>query len=309
MTTLAQSFHALKMSVSKQLDSMNTPVKELHEVVVSLYPYAAIPKSLMARLEGAANCQDYFTIITIHGMWNYINHHLLECIVEKLIPRDNDMRKAIALHGSNVTEFAAKTHIDDYIDVCSRKLSETLVVEHAIPHPTMFIPFQLQLEPSIQRKCLHSVLTLQNHLMKHFSLPHPTLMLGSVGRGSTVIVFQFPQVEMERVCSVANTSSGFFRDLNVESVTIGNQFQYSQNTSVPTSQEVSKSCHPPISIKLLFYVLARQEVMSYRIVSTMVNFLVKRVCFHINFDPRAYVLVSNLLSVIYVSGVFLQSWR
>ena len=239
MIALAQSFHTLKLSVSKQIDAMNVTIKKLHKVVVSLYPHAAIPNPMMAKLEGALNCQEYFTIITKHGMWSYINYHLLQCLVERLVPQDSGMTKEIAMHGSNVMEFVAKTCIDDYIDSVSRKTSKTTEVDHATrPAPAMFAPFQFRLKPYFQRKSMRTILTLQGRVMKHFSLPHPTLLLDSIRKGSTIIDFQFVQVEMERVYSVADTSSGFFRDLNVESVTIGNQFQHQYDAPTPAMHEV-----------------------------------------------------------------------
>ena len=229
IVTLAQSFESLKTSVLKELDSMNVTVQQLHEVVAGVYPDNAIPKPMMVEIEAASSHHDFFTVITRHGMWNYINHHLLECIVEG-VPRENQLRKELAQHKEKVEEFAQKTPIHDYIDSCSSQVSATtanvLPVDHYAPDPAMFASFQLKLDLSIKSQSLQVILALQSRVMKQFSFPHPTLLLGAINRGSVVINWHFPRVEMERVCSVANSSQYFFKELNMKAVNIDNQFQY-----------------------------------------------------------------------------------
>ena len=88
------------------------------------------------------------------------------------------------------------------------------------PDPAMFVPFQLTFSDKLLSHSMGVIARLQNHVMKHFSLPHPTLLLGAVSRGSTVVSFHFPHVELERVSSLARKSSGFFSELNVETVSI-----------------------------------------------------------------------------------------
>ena len=209
---------------------MNITVQQLHEMVAGVYPDNAIPKPMMVQIEAASSHHDFFTVITRRGMWNYINHHLLECIVEKAVPRDNQLQKQLAQHKGKVEEFAQKTPIHDYIDSCSSQVSATtanvLPVDHYAPDPAMFASFQLQLDLSIESQSLQIILAFQSRVMKQFSFPHPTLLLGALHRGSVVINWHFPRVEMERVCSVANTSQYFFKEFNVKAVNIDNQFQY-----------------------------------------------------------------------------------
>ena len=89
------------------------------------------------------------------------------------------------------------------------------------PDPAMFVPFQLTFSDKLLSQSMGVIMRLQNHVMKHFSLPQPTLLLGAVSTGSTVVSFHFPRVE-ERVSSLARKSSGFFSELNVETVSIDN---------------------------------------------------------------------------------------
>ena len=210
---------------------MNVTVKQLHEVVVGVYPDGAIPKKLMMEMEAASSSHDFFAIITRHGMWNCINYHLLESIV----PRDNQLQKKLEQHKGRVVEFAQKTPVLDYIDLCSMKASEktanVLPFDQYASDPVMFAPFQLKLKLSAENRSLTVILSLQKHVMKQFSFLPPTLLLGTVSRGSIAITLHFPRVEMKRVCAVAKSSGEFFKEHDVETANIDNQFQYQQTIS------------------------------------------------------------------------------
>ena len=229
ITTLAQSFESLKSSVVKELNAVNVTVKRLHEVVVGVYPDGVIPKELLIEMEVASSSQDFFAIVTRHGMWNCINYHLLEGIVEKAVSQDNQLQKELEQHKGHVVEFAQKTPVLDYIDLHSMKASQktanVLPFDHHAPDPVMFAPFQLKLKLSAENQSLTVILSLQNHVMKQFSFLPPTLLLGTVSRGSIAITLHFPRVEMERVCAVAKSSGEFFKEHAVEAANIDNQFQ------------------------------------------------------------------------------------
>ena len=227
IATLAQSFESLQTIVFNELNLTKMDVKHLREAVLGVYRNKAIPRSIMTEIQAALCSRDLFTVITRHGMWSYINHHLLECMVEKVVPQHGHLQKEITMYKMNVMKFVKKTPISDYIDTCfqiaSGKIANVMPVHVFPPDPAMFVLLQLTVKLHSRNQCLDIILQLQNHVMKHFSLPHPTLLLGAVSRGSIVISFHFPRAELKRVCSLAGKSGGFFTELNVESVTIDNQ--------------------------------------------------------------------------------------
>ena len=255
IATLAQSFESLKSSVVKELNAVNVTVKRLHEVVVGVYPDGAVPKQLMMEMEAASSSQDFFAIITRHVMWNCISYHLLESVVGKAVSRDNQLQKELEQHKGHVVEFAQRTPVLDYIDLCSMKTSEKtaniLPFDQYAPDPAMFAPFQLKLKLAPENRSLTVVLALQNHVMKQFSFLPPTLLLGTVSRGSIAITLHFPRVEMKRVCAVTNSSSEFFKEHDVEAAYIENQFQYQQTISQydeVISTPLSLIAIPPLSL-------------------------------------------------------------
>ena len=235
IATLSHSFESLKTTVLKELDAMKVTVTQLREAVVSVYPKKAIPKSIMTEMQVTPCSQDLFTVITRHGMWNYINHHLLKCMVEKIVPQNNQLQNEIEVHKAKVESFFQKTPIHDYIDSCSQsasgKTANLMPVHEVPPDPAMFVPHRLTLRDKLTSQSLGLILRLQNCLMEQFSLPHPTLLFGAVHMGSIVITFYYPHVELERVRSLANSSSSFLSELNVKSVTNHNELQY-QNESL-----------------------------------------------------------------------------
>ena len=226
---LAQSFESLKTSASQKLEFENLKTKQIHKYLIRLYPDNAIPKPVAVELESAHSSLDYFSILTRYGMWSYINHHLLKMIIEEMVPRDNELRKQIVQYRDEVDIFACNTAIHDYIDLHQMKAVEAVAnvmpVDLHAPYPEMFTFFQMKFELSFANKSLKHILTIQQQLMKHFSLPHPTLLLGEVSRGSVAINWYFPQVETERICSVANSSEYFFREFNVIQVNIDDNFK------------------------------------------------------------------------------------
>ena len=236
IASLSHSFESLQTTVLKELDSMKVTVSQLCEAVVGAYPERAIPKSIMAELQAALSSQDLFTVITRHSMWNYVNHHLLEHVVKKTVPQNNVLQREIEIHKASVETFLQRApihgYIDSYFNFTSGKAANVMPVHEFPPDPAMFVPFQFTLTLPSQSQSMGVIMRLQSHVMKHFSLPHPTLLLGAVSRGSTVVTFHFPRVELERVTSLPNLSSRFFSELNVESVTIDSQLQY-QNRSLP----------------------------------------------------------------------------
>ena len=108
------------------------------------------------------------------------------------------------------------------VQIASGKIANIIPVHEFPPDPAIFALLQLTVRLLSQNQSLDIILQLHHHVMKHFSLPQPILLLGAVSRGSTVVNFHFPRVELKRVCSLAGKSGGFFTELNVESVTIDN---------------------------------------------------------------------------------------
>ena len=226
IAALSHSFELLQDAVLKELDLTKSNVSQLCEAVAGVYPDKSIPRSVMTEMQAATGSHNLFTVITRHGTWNYINHHLLEYMVEKTLPQNNHLQNEIEVHKRKVEAFLKRTSIHDYIDSCSElalgKTSNVMPVHEFPPDPDMFVPFQLTFSDKLLSQSMGVIVRLQNHVMKHFSLPHPTLLLGAVSTGSTVVSFHFPHVELERVSSLARKSSGFFSKLNVETVSIEN---------------------------------------------------------------------------------------
>ena len=102
IATATQSFESLQTAVLNELDLTKMNVRYLHEAVIGVYPDKAIPRSIVSEMQAVLCSKDLFTVITRHGMWNYINHHLLECMVEKVVPQHgpNSFRKDCKYHSS-----------------------------------------------------------------------------------------------------------------------------------------------------------------------------------------------------------------
>ena len=102
ITTLSHSFELLQEAVLKELNLTKSNVSQLHEAVAGVYPDKAIPKSIMTEMQAATGSHNLFAVITRHGMWNYINHHLLEYMVEKTLSQNNHLQNEIEVHKRKV---------------------------------------------------------------------------------------------------------------------------------------------------------------------------------------------------------------
>ena len=102
ITALSHSFELLQEAVLKELDLTKSNVSQLREAVAGVYPGKAIPKSVMTEMQAATGSHNLFAVITRHGMWNYINHRLLEYMVEKTVPQNNHLQNEIEVHKRKV---------------------------------------------------------------------------------------------------------------------------------------------------------------------------------------------------------------
>ena len=162
-----------------------------------------------------------------------MNCHLLKCIVEKFMPHGDEEQKQMKSYIAELEHFASATPIHKYIDVCQvlatapKSKKENLVpVDMYTPSPELFSCLKIKIELIAQHDKLSYVLKLQGHLMKHFSLYHPTLLLGSVTRGSVVIAWHFPVVETKHILPTAVSSSAFYKEHNIMQVTLDGDLVY-----------------------------------------------------------------------------------
>ena len=179
-------------------------------------------------MEAAPDTQSIFSILTRHGMWSYINYHLLEKIVDEYMPHDDEQQKQLKCYIEELEKFAGDTRIHEYIAVCQvltaapKPKQESLVpVDTHSPDPELFSCLTTKVELTAQLDKISHVLALQGHMMKHFSLSCPTLLLGSIRCGSVVINWHFPMAEIKRISSTAASSSDFFKEHSILQVTVG----------------------------------------------------------------------------------------
>jgi len=198
-----------------------------------LFPQNSIPNPVAEEMEAAPDTQSLFSIFTRHGMWNYMNYHLLKSFVDEFMPHDDEQQKQLKCYIKELEEFAGATLIHEYIAVCQvltaapKSKQESLVpVDVHSPDPELFLHLTTKVELTAQLEKMSHVLALQGHLMKHFSLPHPTLLLGSIRSGSVVINWHFPVAEIKRISSTAASSSDFFKEHSILQVTVGDQVVY-----------------------------------------------------------------------------------
>ena len=232
ISTLVQSFQSAQSSVAKKIQGTSIDLKKMHHFLIGLYPPYAIPNPMVEEMEAAPTTQSLFSILTRRGMWNYMNYHLLACIVDHYMPHDEE-QKHMKCYIAELELFARTTPINEYIVACqvlttaSKSKQESLVpVDTHSPDPELFSCLTTKVELTAQLDKLSHVLALQGHMMKHFSLPHPTLLLGSIRSGSVMINWHFPMAEIKRISSTAASSSDFFKEHSILQVTVGDQAVY-----------------------------------------------------------------------------------
>ena len=184
-------------------------------------------------------------------MWSFINYRLLESIIDEYTSYDDGEWKKLKCYIAELEQFARTTSIPEYIYVCqvltttprSKQESLTLGDTHS-PNPELFSCLKTEIELTKQHEKLSHVLKLQEHLMKHFSLYHPTLLLGRVTTGSVVIAWHFPAVETERIFSTAACSSVFYKEHNIMQVTLDGHLVYSDTmTAMTHGQQEVRRCY------------------------------------------------------------------
>ena len=231
------------------MDDVSIDLKKLCHFLISLYPRNSIPNPLAEELEAASTTQSLFNILTNHGLWTFMNYHLLKIFMDEYMPHDDEQQKQMKCYIADVEQFASATSIHEYIAICQvpttapKSKEESLVPAGAhSPDPELFSCLTTKVELSAQQEKLSHVLALWDYLMKHFSLSHPTLLLGSITSGSVVIKWHFPQVETKRISSTAVSSSDFYKEHNIVQVTINGQLVYGHTVTATAHgrQEVGR---------------------------------------------------------------------
>ena len=235
MSSLSQSFQSVQSSAAKKINVASIDLTKLVHFLISLYPRNSIPNPMAEEMEAAPDTQSLFGILTRHGMWSYVNYHLLEGIMNEYMSHDDEQHKQMKCYIAELEQFARATPILEYIAICQiftavpKPKQESLVpVDTHSPDPELFSCLTTKVELTTQLDKISHVLALQSHLMKHFSLPHPTLLMGSIRSGSVVINWHFPMTEIKRISSTAASmaSSDFFKEHSILQVTVGDQLVY-----------------------------------------------------------------------------------
>ena len=233
MSSLTQSFQSVQSSAAKKIDAASIDLTKLVHFLISLFPRNSIPNPVAEKMEAAPDTQSLFSILTRHGMWSYINYHLLKSFVDEYMPHDDEQQKQLKCYIAELEEFTGTTRIHEYIAECQvltaapKPRQESLVpVDTHSPDPELFSCLTTKVELTAQLDKISHVLALQGHMMKHFSLSRPTLLLGSIRCGSVVINWHFPMAEIKRISSTAASSSDFFKEHSILQVTVGDQVVY-----------------------------------------------------------------------------------
>ena len=246
LSALSQFYESVQTSVSRKIDAVCTNKTKLHHFLIQIYPPNTIPNPIIDEIKAASNTQNLFRILTQHGMWSYVNYHLLECIVSEYIPHDDEVQKQLQHYIGQFKVFAQTASIQVYIDACKMfsaaslldQGNETPVCMH-MPDPALFSCLKIKIQVAAPKQLIH-LLKLRSHLMKQLYLPHPTLLLGKIGRGSVVIKWYFPAVAVGRILTSASSCSDFFREHNIVQVNINDQLVYEDAVTAGTQQQVER---------------------------------------------------------------------
>lgn len=246
LSALSQLYESVQTSVSKKIDAICMNKTKLHHFLIEIYPPNTIPNPIIDEMEAASSTKSLFCILTRCGMWSYVNYHLLECIVNEYIPHDDEVQKQLQHYIRQLEVFARTASIHVYIDACrmfsAASLSDQgkeIPVDIYIPDPALFTCLKIKIQVRAPKQLIH-LLKLQGHLTKQFFLPHPTLLLGEIGRGSVLVKWYFPAVETGRILTSASSCSDFYREHNIVQVNINDQLVYEYDLTAGAQQQVGR---------------------------------------------------------------------
>ena len=229
----------------RRLQNRGIKVEDIKIFLVTIYssPNSRDGSDIVTTvLESAKSLEEIFRALSKYGLWDYLNYHLLQSIIEEFASDDSELKYMMEQYQKDLTGHALTMEIQMYLEATQYKFpvittsdNENLADEIVPPLPPQqkckfFKKLSIKSKVNVTDHSLNYVYNLWCSLANQFSLPHPAMILKTIAKGCLDITWLIPFNLVEHITKMAQETSSMFAKERVLRVMLEEQCIYSVMT-------------------------------------------------------------------------------
>ena len=173
-----------------------------------------------------ANISEMFEMLTVEGVWDFMNYYLLESIIEEY--GDDRTMAMMERYKQDLTGYLLVTKIKDYLDAVDLEHPTHRILP--IPQEELFSLLTTKTDGvNITNQSLKYVKDLWESLQKQFSLPKHILVLYKIGDGCLEITWRIPSESAAYIIRKAKESDRYFKEKQFFRVSVDGVHIYTES--------------------------------------------------------------------------------
>ena len=235
-------FSILVTKSRRKLQSRKINVDDVQTFLVTMY---SSPDSkdgsdtVTTVVESAKSLDEIFRALSKHRLWDYLNYHLLQSIIEAFADDDDELNGMMEQYQEDLTGYILTLRIQEYLDATKHPIAMSdsdNSVDEVVPLKQKYELFRkltAKCEVNVTNHTLSYVIDLWQSLAKQFALPRPALILHDIAEGCIGITWLIPANLVKHITRMAQESANMFAEENVLRVTLEEQCIYPMETELP----------------------------------------------------------------------------
>ena len=235
-------FATLVTKSHRRLQNRGIKVEDIQLFLVTIY---SSPNSrdggdiVTTVVESAKSLEEIFRALSKYGLWDYLNYHLLQSIIEEFASDDCELKCMMEQYQKDLTGHALTMEIQMYLEathyefpVITTSDNENVAEEVVPPLPpqqkcNFFKKLSIKSKANVTDHSLNYVYNLWHSLANQFFLPRPAMILNNIAKGCIDITWLIPSNLVKHVTRKARETANMFAKQYVLRVMLEEQCIYS----------------------------------------------------------------------------------
>ena len=240
-------FSLLVTKSHKKLQVRKVDVDDVQMFLVTMYssPDSKDGSDMVAAVvESARSLDEIFRALSKHRLWDYLNYHLLQSIIEAFARDDKELNSMMEQYQEDLTGHILTLRIQTYLDATKHPIAMSdsdNSADEVVPLEQKYELFRkltAKYRVNVTNHTLSYIIDLWQSLAKQFALPRPAMVLHDIAEGCIGITWLIPANLVKHVMRMAGESANMFAEENVLRVTLEEQCIYPIETETATLENV-----------------------------------------------------------------------
>ena len=235
-------FSILVTKSHRKLQSRKIDVDDVQMFLVTMY---SSPDSkdgsdtVTAVVESARSLDEIFCQLSRHRLWDYLNYHLLQSIIEAFADDDKELNGMMEQYQEDLTGYVLTLRIQTFLEATKHPIAtidSDNSPDEVVPlrqNHRLFKKLTVKCEVNVTNHTLSYVINLWRSLAKQFALPQPAMILHDIAEGCIGIMWLIPTNLVKYVTRMAQETTNMFAEENVLRVTLEERCIYPMETEPP----------------------------------------------------------------------------